>query len=131
MAYVAFNKLSNGEFSHLPTKIELTNAQRKAWHAEMKSRLFKHAHSFTKTMVVVDLTNEPLEALCEGYKPSRGDIAFVFKMAASKALKGAHKKLVVKAPSSTSPEHGEARDAFMASMGFSWNTKGQRYERDL
>lgn len=63
MAFVAFNKLSNKEFSHLPTKVELTNTQRRAWHAEMKTRLFNHAHSFTKTMVVVDLTNEPVQAM--------------------------------------------------------------------
>lgn len=131
MAYVAFNKLSNGEFSHLPTKIELTNAQRKAWHAEMKTRLFKHSHSFTKTMAVVDLTNGPVTELTEAYKPSRKDVAQVLERISKMCLSN-HKKVVVRVPSSGSAEAGEARDTFMKSMGFQWvGGKSQRYERAL
>jgi hypothetical protein len=130
MAFVKFAELQNSEFANLPMAMEFSNAQRKAWHCEMKSRLFKHSHSFTKTMVVIDLTNGPVEELTEGYKPTRADVAFVLGKAAKLAL-APHRKMVVKAPSSSSPEACEARDTFMASMGFSWNQKGQRYERAL
>ena len=130
MGYVAFSKLDNVQFSNLPKKIELTLAQKRAWNAEMKTRLFKHSHSFTKTMVIVDLTNESVGALTSAYRASRDDVAFVLTNACKKAL-ACHKKLIVKAQSTSDETHAQARDAFMAGMGFSWNAKGQRYERNL
>lgn len=130
MAYVAFKTLANSEFANLQMSLEMTPAQRRAWHAEMKTRLFNHAHSFTKTMVVVDLTNGPVVDLLEGYKPSRKDMAMVLERVSKLCLSN-HKKLVVRVPSSSSAEAGQARDAFMAQLGFSWNAKGQRYERAL
>ena len=131
MAYVSFKNLANGEFANLQTTLEMTPAQRRAWHAELQSRLFKQSHSFTKTMAVVDLTNGPVTELTEAYKPSRKDVAQVLERI-SKMCLSKHRKVVVRVPSSGSAEAGEARDTFMKSMGFQWvGGKSQRYERAL
>jgi hypothetical protein len=138
MAFVEFNKLSNKEFSHLPTKMELTNAQRRAWHAEMKTRLCKHSSCFAGTSYRIDLRDAEVQALTEGYIVTRKDVKHLLERAKSLITKERElgretcERIILKVPSSTSPEHGEARDTFMAELGFKWvGRKSQHYERAL